>query len=102
MRKNGILLIIMILTVWLAACGADRDTLNGESEDSYGAGEGAADNAGEDTADDAGSSTAESEAAGTAAASDTVAGAAVDAHRQTDVLSLGRGEYAFADRIYGK
>lgn len=58
MRKNGILLIIMILTVWLAACGADRDTLNGESE-----------------------------AAGTAAASDTVAGAAVDAHsRQTFYL----------------
>ena len=87
MRKNGILLIIMILTVWLAACGADRDTLNEESEDSYGAGEGAADDAGEDTADDAGSSTAESEAAGTAAASDTVAGAAVDAHsRQTFYL----------------
>ena len=87
MRKNGILLIIMILTVWLAACGADRDTLNGESEDSYDAGEGAADDAGEDTADDAWSSTAESEAAGTAAASDTVAGAAVDAHsRQTFYL----------------
>ena len=48
----------MILTVWLAACGADRDTLNGEAE-----------------------------AAGTAAASDTVAGAAVDAHsRQTFYL----------------